>query len=581
MPHDLELLLGLTQPARKQSVGYALVDQNLNVLANNAALNEWIVGKTEWVVGQPLLELFPELIGLEESLHGLVQNQAEAISLPKIYRPGDDESGRYFDLQVEPMFYFGSVLLLTAADVTPQAKLEQELRHERNELRLQIKERQRAEAALQQSHARLEAAVAERTAELKQAVEQLRLELEERQRAEAARAKLEEQLRQAHKMEAVGRLAGGVAHDFNNLLTVISGYCDLLLQHPRSQEEDIFYRYISEIRKAGGRAAALTKQLLAFSRKQVMQPQILNLNSIVTDMEKMIHRLIGENIELVTVLAVNLKPIKADPHQLEQVLLNLAINARDAMPKGGKLLIETGQVVIGQEHASIPFEALPGEYVQLTVSDTGIGMTEEIKAHIFEPFFTTKEAGHGTGLGLATCFGIVKQSGGHIEVDSEPERGTTFKAYLPVVAASTGPAPKSEDTEEQPLGSETVLLVEDEPMVREFAVRVLQGRGYTVLEASNGEEALQKIHRRPSDHPLDLLITDVVMPRLGGKELAEQLKIMYPTLKVLFISGYTGNTVIHQQGLGPGMAFLQKPFSPGTLARKVREILDNNPESIQ
>ncbi|MFN8457451.1 MAG: ATP-binding protein [Anaerolineae bacterium] len=579
MPHDLELLLGLTQPARKQSVGYALVDQNLNVLANNAALNEWVIGKSEWVVGQPLVELFPELIGLEESLRSLAQDQAEAITLPKIYRAGDDEFGRYFDLQIEPMFYFGSVLLVTAADVTAQAKLEQELRHERNELRLQVKERQRAEEALQQSHARLEAAVAERTAELKRVVEQLRLELEERQRAEAVRAKLEEQLRQAYKMEAVGRLAGGVAHDFNNLLTVISGYCDLLLQHPKTQEEDLVYRYISEIRKAGERAAALTKQLLAFSRKQVMQTKVLNLNSIVTDMEKMIHRLIGEHIELVIALAPDLKPIKADPHQLEQVLLNLAINARDAMPEGGRLLIETSQVMIDLGYASHRFEVLPGEYVQLTVSDTGIGMTEEVKAHLFEPFFTTKDAGYGTGLGLATCFGIVKQSGGHIEVYSEPEHGTNFKVYLPIVEETVAsPVPQSEDTEEQPLGSEAILLVEDEPMVREFAVRVLQRQGYTVIEASNGEEGLAKMHQQPPGQALDLLITDVVMPRLSGKELAEQLKNIYPALKVLFISGYTGNTVIHQHRLGPNVAFLQKPFSPGALAHKVREVLDNNPD---
>lgn len=578
MPNDLELLLGLTQPARKQSVGYALVDQNLNVLANNAALNEWIVGKVEWVVGQPLLELFPELIGLEEALHGLVQSQTEAVNLPKIYRAGDDEFGRYFDLQIEPMFYFGSVLLVTAADVTAQAKLEQELRHERNELRLQIKERERAEAALQESHARLEIVVAARTAELKQAVEQLRLELEERQRAEAARAKLEEQLRQAHKMEAIGRLAGGVAHDFNNLLTVISGYCDLLLQHPEIQEENINYKYISEIRKAGERATALTRQLLAFSRKQVMQPKVLSLNSIVTEMEKMIHRLIGEHIELVITLESDLKPIKADPHQLEQVLLNLTINARDAMPGGGKLFIETSQTVIGQGYASHHFEVLPGEYVQLTVGDTGIGMTEDVKIHLFEPFFTTKDTGHGTGLGLATCFGIVKQSGGHIEVYSELDHGTTFKVYLPVVEAVVSPALTVEVPEERPLGSETILLVEDEPMVRAFSRRVLQGQGYTVLEASNGEEGLAIVQKLLVDQPLELLITDVVMPRLGGKELAERLKAYYPGLKVLFISGYTGNTIIHQHRLGSGVEFLQKPFSPGTLARKVREVLDNHPD---
>jgi PAS domain S-box-containing protein len=387
------------------------------------------------------------------------------------------------------------------------------------------------------------------------------------------RRQLEEQLRQSQKMEAVGRLAGGVAHDFNNLLTAISGYSELMLR--RLRHGDPLRHNAEEINKAGTRAASLTSQLLAFSRKQVMQPKVLDLNMIVADMDKMLRRLIGENIELVTILDPQLWSVKADPGQIQQVILNLAVNARDAMPEVGRLTVETSNVELDEENARWQHVGVrPGRYAMLAVNDTGVGMDSQTRERVFEPFFTTKEVGKGTGLGLSTVYGIIKQSGGYIWVFSEPEKGTTFKIYLPCIEeGADAAAPQASATEEMPHGMETVLLVEDEPLVRSLAARVLREQGYTVLEAANGEDALRVAHEHAAQE-IHLLLTDVVMPRMSGREVAEHLVRIRPRMLVLYTSGYTENSIVHHGVMDDGVAFLQKPFKPDALARKVREVLD-------
>lgn len=381
---------------------------------------------------------------------------------------------------------------------------------------------------------------------------------------------LEEQLRQSQKMEAIGQLAGGVAHDFNNLLTAINGYSSLALQ--KLDGESVIKGYLEEIRKAGDRAANLTRQLLAFGRKQMLQPLALNLNNVISDMNKMLRRLIGEDIQLTAKLSPALQKTRADPGQIEQVLVNLVVNARDAMPRGGKLTIETMNCDLGQGYASKHVGVQPGKYVILAVSDTGGGMNSETKARIFEPFFTTKEIGKGTGLGLSTVYGIVKQSGGNIWVYSEPGHGTSFKVYLPQIDNLTSP-----DLEPivQPVvrgGSETILLVEDEDVVRGLARKILEGNGYRVLDASGGDEAARLCREHPE--PIHLLLTDVVMPKTSGKEVARQLTLLRPELRVLYMSGYTDEAIVHHGILDSSVEFIEKPFSPTSLSRKVREVLD-------
>jgi len=386
------------------------------------------------------------------------------------------------------------------------------------------------------------------------------------------RKRLEEQLRQAQKMEAIGRLAGGIAHDFNNLLTVITGYGQILFGELRSN--DPLRSNVEEINKAGERAVALTRQLLAFSRKQVLAPKVLDLNAVVTNMESLLRRLIGEDISLRAALAPSLSCVKADPGQIEQVIMNLAVNARDAMPQGGRLTIETANADLDESYAEERFSVRPGPYVMLAVSDTGSGMDAETQAHIFEPFFTTKGQGKGTGLGLSTVYGIVKQSGGYIWVYSEPGRGTTFKIYLPRVDAQAEALEPHSPRQESLQGTETILLVEDEERVRRLARTILAGHGYSVLEASNGVEALRIGERHGS--AIHLLVTDVVMPEMSGRELAGRLIARHPDMKVLFMSGYTDDTILRHGVLEAGIPFLQKPFTPSTLARKVREMLDAN-----
>jgi two-component system, cell cycle sensor histidine kinase and response regulator CckA len=387
-----------------------------------------------------------------------------------------------------------------------------------------------------------------------------------------ARLRLEEQLRQAQKMEAIGRLAGGVAHDFNNMLAVILSYTRLLQADLHA--EDPIRKDLGEIEKAGERASSLTRQLLTFSRQQVVEPKPLDLDDIVETMDRMLRRLIGEDVELVTRRGGNLHRVEADPGQVEQVIMNLVVNARDAMPTGGRLAIETANVVLDEAYAKSHVGVTPGPHVMLSVTDTGCGMERETQQRIFEPFFTTKPAGKGTGLGLSTAFGIIQECRGSIWVHSEPGRGTTFKVFLPAVAGEAVTRVVA-PTQASLQGTETVLLVEDEEAVRAVARRILRRRGYRVLEARSPGEAVQLAETDPS--PIHLLLSDVVMPHMGGVELARRIGAMRPELKVLWMSGYTDEAVIHHGLVDASVAFIQKPFSPDALAKKVREVLEGAP----
>ncbi|MDD5308539.1 MAG: PAS domain S-box protein [Deltaproteobacteria bacterium] len=395
-------------------------------------------------------------------------------------------------------------------------------------------------------------------------------DITKRKLAEAERGKLEEQLRTSQKMEAIGGLAGGIAHDFNNLLSVILSYTGFAMEEARDNgplKDDL-----REVMKAAERAAVLVRQLLAFSRKQVLQPAPLNLNRIAEGNEKMLRRILGEDIELVEVLAPDLGVVRADPGQIEQVLMNLIVNARDAMPEGGTLTIETSNVEVDDELAANSLATTPGPYVMLAVTDTGCGMDEETKTRLFEPFFTTK--GKGTGLGLSTVYGIVRQSGGNVSVKSEPGQGTTFKIHLPRDLTATATVIKPSKAPECFTGTETILVVEDEEGLRKVARRSLEAAGYTVLTAADASEALLIFARNEGD--IHLLLADVVMPRMSGRALAQELSKMRPALKVLYMSGYTDDAIVHHGVLEAGTHFLGKPFTAAELTRKVREVLDDD-----
>jgi two-component system cell cycle sensor histidine kinase/response regulator CckA len=392
-------------------------------------------------------------------------------------------------------------------------------------------------------------------------------EVEER----AERRRLEGHFIEAQKMDVIGQLVSGVAHDFNNILAVIIGYSDLITTD--LGPDSPLRRYIEEIRHASERAAGLTRQLLVFGRKQTVVPVVLDLNDVVKDLDKMLIRLIDANVEMTTVLGKKIGHVKADSGYIGQVLMNLVVNARDAMPNGGKLTIETNTVKLDENYARTHMGASPGDYVMLSVSDTGTGMTDEVKALLFEAFFTTKPLGKGTGLGLATCQTIVQQCGGHIDVHSEVGNGTTFKIYFPRVAQPLDVKARPIRSGPLPRGTETLLVVEDEPSVRHLARSVLDNLGYEVLSASNGQDALH-VAREHRGSPIRLVVTDVIMPLMGGKVMAEWLQATYPDLIILFTSGYTDDAITHHGVLDAGVEFLPKPYTPATLARKVRQLLD-------
>ncbi len=383
--------------------------------------------------------------------------------------------------------------------------------------------------------------------------------------------RLEEQVIHSQKMEIFGQLAAGVAHDFNNILAVILGYGELMLHELSSNSR--LRQYIEPIRDAAQRGSGLTRQLLVFSRKQTTQPVVLDLNTVLTSMDNLLRRLIDENIELTIVPGQHIGRVKVDAGHVWQVLMNMVVNARDAMPNGGKLTIATRNVKVDPNYVHVDDSTTPGNYVMLSVSDTGTGMTDAVKARLFEPFFTTKPTGKGTGLGLITCQTIAKQYGGHIDVYSEPDKGTTFKVYFPRIDQPLDISGELLSTRPLPRGTETLLLVEDDPSVRNLAQTVLETQGYKVLSASNGEDALKVVRDRQGP-PIRLVITDVIMPRMDGKPMADRLTAMYPDIKVLFTSGYTDDTIAQHGVLDAGIEFLPKPYTPATLIRRVSALLD-------
>ncbi|HEY2731152.1 MAG TPA: ATP-binding protein [Polyangia bacterium] len=437
-----------------------------------------------------------------------------------------------------------------------------------------ITDRKNAEERRHEAHRQLELSVDERTTELTRLNADLREQIAERERAEEALRRSEEELRQSQKMEAIGRLAGGIAHDFNNLLSIILSYSAMMMD--ALSPDDPLRADAEQIAIAGQRARDLTRQLLAFSRRQMLRPEVLDIAEVVRGLEPMLRRVLGEDIELTISLAQPTPLVKADPGQLQQIIMNLVVNARDAMPGGGQLWIETSDVVLDEEHVrgSVGAGARPGPYVCLTVSDTGVGLDAETRARVFEPFFTTKPRGKGTGLGLSTVLGIVQQSGGHVTVESTPKEGASFRVYLPrTTEQRTPPVPVREPR--PPVarrGSETVLLVEDEGQLRVLARDILRSAGYQVLEAPNAAEAIKASQRHAG--PIHLLVTDVVMPHIGGQELARRLGAERPRMRILYMSGYTDDGIVQDGTVDPNVAFLPKPITPDTLIGKVRETLD-------
>ena len=582
---------------------YLVLKPDLTIVAVSDAYLAATMTERAKILGRGLFDVFPDnpdepgatgVSNLRKSLERVLQDRVldtMAIQKYDIRRPASEGGGfeeRHWSPVNSPVLGpRGQVrfIIHRVEDVTEFVRLKQKgseeskrteelaLRAERVEAEVirRAQELQDANRQLRGLQRELEDRVSARTEELQRANEELKREIQDRERAEAALRQSEEQLRQSQKLEAIGRLAGGVAHDFNNLLTVILSYCALL--RPNVPAGPMRHG-LEEIHAAGERAASLTRQLLAFSRQQVLEPQALDLNDVLMAAVSMLERLLGEDVELRLSLAPSVDTIRADRGQLEQVILNLVVNARDAMPQGGRLTLETANVVL-EETAEHHFDVTPGSYVMLAVSDTGHGMDEATQARVFEPFFTTKERGKGTGLGLSTVFGIVKQSGGNLYVYSEPGVGSTFKVYFPCAHPGAVASPVSTHSGGA-RGNETILLVEDEENVREVANRILQQAGFHVLQASSPAEAILLCEQNPER--IDLVLTDVIMPRMNGRQLAERLRTLRPGIRVLFMSGYTDDVILQNGVLELGTHFIQKPITPDSLTRKVRDVLDMESE---
>jgi signal transduction histidine kinase len=583
---------------------YLVLSPDFTIVGASDAYLLATMTKRDAIVGRNIFDVFPDnpddphatgAANLRSSLERVLQRRsADAMAVQKydVRRPEGGFEERYWSPVNSPVLGADgqvSHIIHRVEDVTDfmhlkrrgteHERMAEELRSKASRMELEIFQRaqdlQAANRELRALQADLEHRVQARTAELERANAQLTEEMAERQRAEQALRASEDQLRQSQKMEAVGTLAGGVAHDFNNLLTAIMGYAQLLSLRHRSDPQA---RHDSEeILRAAERAAMLTRQLLAFSRREVVQPKRLDLNAIIRDMGKLLRRLLGERVHLVVAPAESLWTVRADPGHMEQVVMNLAVNARDAMPDGGKLTIETANVELGEVYAGEPVEAPPGSYVVLSVTDTGTGMDPETRSRMFEPFFTTKGAGKGTGLGLSTVYGIVKQWGGAIQIYSDVGWGTSFKIYLPRVTGPAESEARVDDQADMPRGSETVLLAEDQDAVSAVIRAALLPCGYRVLAAPNGIEALEICERH--EGPIQILVTDLVMPGMDGPELAARARQVRPALKVLFISGYSEKAFSGHEGGDPGAALLQKPFTPDALARRLRAVLDD-PTSV-
>lgn len=562
---------------------YLVLRPDLTIAAVSDAYLRATMTVRESILGRGLFEVFPDnpddpaatgTRNLRDSLERVLRTRAPdtmAVQKYDIRRPESEGGGfeeRHWSPVNTPVFTDDGALAFIihrVEDVTEfvrlqkqrleQSKLTEELKARADsmqaEVYLRAQELQEANRRLREARDDLEARVQERTAEA---------------------AKLQQQLFQAQKIESVGRLAGGIAHDFNNILTAITGFSEFLMAG--IPVGDLRRGDVQEIAAAAERAAALTRQLLAFSRRQVLEPKVLDVNAVVATLEPMLRRLIGEHIELKSNLAAGLGTVKADPGQIEQVIMNLVVNSRDAMPLGGKISIETADVQLTEDYARLHMDTRPGPCVMLSISDTGCGMDAATQARIFEPFFTTKELGKGTGLGLAMVYGIVKQSGGNIYVYSEPGHGTSFKIYLPRIESAATPVFAAPAADRPARGSETILLVEDDDSVRKFVRRALSGCGYRVLEASRAEEAIPAVERHGKD--IDLVLTDVVMPGLRGPEVVRRLKALRPGIRVIFMSGYTDQDMFERDMLGPQAIYLQKPLTLRTLSEKVREVLDAN-----
>lgn len=560
---DQQLINAISQA---NFIAYLTVDESMRIAQVSPNLRSFFLPMPIDVRGMYLTEIFDEFVGSEHVLERIALGQETVYRLEYVSRSDQNMAQRYYTVEVVACTpkTSESCLLVLVIDTTVAGRLQQRLTQERNDLANAMYWRERAQRTLQQARDELELRVAERTSELAQTNEVLRREMEERRR-------IENELLQAQKMEAVGQLAGGVAHDFNNLLTIIISYSDLLLKH--YQDDERVTKYSGFIRDAGSQAESLTRQLLTFGRKQVIQPRLVNVNEAVSEIVPMIRRLIGTHIQVVTALDDDLGLVEIDPAQFKQIVINLAVNARDAMPDGGQLLITT---------SNVPFEQFPFQQadqqtfthgaVTLSVSDTGFGMDEEVKPRIFEPFFTTKDIGKGTGLGLSTVYGVVTQSGGHIHVDSELGVGSKLTVFLPRVNGSAWREGVDSRETAASDGAATILVVDDEEAIVSLVHESLNNSGYRVFTATSGEEAVSTM--RKNELKVDLLLTDVLMNGMNGRELAQLLHTEHEQMRTLFMTGHNDTILTQESVLPDDIQLIEKPFTPDMLLRRVSKILD-------